>query len=651
MKFVRFGIVQKFLVLAALLLAVGGFSNTVSAAPVEADSWNFTFMRGSVDGGPMPSDLTLGAFPTFDDIYLFTENKNVVVTDPILADGVLLGPGKYDSFYLHRDGRDNDLPATEIYFGAQPAVATMSTSSTLANSDAIFGFQGTIYSQDPERQIEWERIRSRETDLFHIQLEYGTPNFYSPLTGGDIYGIRYDNGALGNYDQARIVFESDEDGDGVVYSQDCNDNDAHTYPGANEEFDFIDNDCDGEIDEGLGGGHVDTDGDGLTDALELSIYFTDPTKWDTDGDGYSDSEEIANGWNPIVYTDHVPPVVVSGPSDVHVYSATGDAVVTFDPIVAVDEYDTELDIWCNTVSGSVFYLGTTQVVCFAEDDAWNRASHAFYVVVEFDPDVDGDGFTRYGDDCDDDNPAIFPGAAEVADGEDNDCDGVVDGSSGPGVDMSAFTTLDGGIIGGTIPSDLTRDGFPTDNRTYLFYESYNVTTTEPVVVDGGVLPPGKYDSFLLHHDQKDTEVSTSSFNFGLTTAVASITNGSNLVTTDSIFGNPGTVYSSDLARGIELAGTRFDDEFLIQPDLAGRLVWNSPSVGGDFYGVRYTADTSRDFLDQTRIIFESDEDGDGVVYSQDCNDLDPRVSPLQTEVADGIDNDCDGDVDEVVSSP
>lgn len=206
LKFVRIGIVRKLLVLMAVMLAVGGFANSVSAAPAEVDSSNFTFMRGSVAGGAIPSDLTLGAYPTFDDIYLFTENKNVLVTDPILADGVLLGPGKYDSFYLHRDGRDNDLPATEIFFGSQPAVATMSTSSTLANSDGVFGFQGTTYSQDQEREIEWERIRSRETDLFQIQLEFGAPNFYSPLTGGDIYGIRYDNGAIGNFDQARIIF-------------------------------------------------------------------------------------------------------------------------------------------------------------------------------------------------------------------------------------------------------------------------------------------------------------------------------------------------------------------------------------------------------------------------------------------------------------
>lgn len=41
-------------------------------------------------------------------------------------------------------------------------------------------------------------------------------------------------------------------------------------------------------------------------------------------------------------------------------------------------------------------------------------------------DADGDGFTTAAGDCDDGEPAMNPGAVEVADGLDNDCDGDID---------------------------------------------------------------------------------------------------------------------------------------------------------------------------------------------------------------------------------
>ncbi|PWB38322.1 MAG: hypothetical protein C3F02_04935 [Parcubacteria group bacterium] len=43
---------------------------------------------------------------------------------------------------------------------------------------------------------------------------------------------------------------------------------------------------------------IDTDGDGLSDLEETTIYFTDPKLADTDGDGFDDQVEIGAGYSP-----------------------------------------------------------------------------------------------------------------------------------------------------------------------------------------------------------------------------------------------------------------------------------------------------------------------------------------------------------------
>lgn len=41
-------------------------------------------------------------------------------------------------------------------------------------------------------------------------------------------------------------------------------------------------------------------------------------------------------------------------------------------------------------------------------------------------DTDGDGYTTMAGDCDDNDAATYPGASEIADGVDNNCDGLID---------------------------------------------------------------------------------------------------------------------------------------------------------------------------------------------------------------------------------
>ncbi len=63
-------------------------------------------------------------------------------------------------------------------------------------------------------------------------------------------------------------------------------------------------------------------------------------------------------------------------------------------------------------------------------------------------DEDGDGWTTGDGDCDDADASIYPGASEVCDGLDNDCDGVVDEDAG---DVRVYVDQDGDGFG-TEPS-------------------------------------------------------------------------------------------------------------------------------------------------------------------------------------------------------
>ena len=91
-----------------------------------------------------------------------------------------------------------------------------------------------------------------------------------------------------------------------------------------------------------------------------------------------------------------------------------------------------------SVSELVSYAGAVVVT-----DAWQRELGRVGLTVRTRVDADGDGFgaVRYaGDDCNDDDPAVHPGAAETFyDGVDQDCDGSSDyDADGDGVDSAAY---------------------------------------------------------------------------------------------------------------------------------------------------------------------------------------------------------------------
>lgn len=89
--------------------------------------------------------------------------------------------------------------------------------------------------------------------------------------------------------------DDDLDGDGYLLIEDCNDMDASIHPAAEELCDEMDNNCNGEIDEGLElmVSYADLDGDGYGSALDSMVYCDVVT-------GYVDNDLDCEDSNPAI---------------------------------------------------------------------------------------------------------------------------------------------------------------------------------------------------------------------------------------------------------------------------------------------------------------------------------------------------------------
>ena len=287
----------------------------------------------------------------------------------------------------------------------------------------------------------------------------------------------------------------DGDGDTVASvasgGTDCDDADATVFPGQTDTFgDLVDNDCDGAdgVDDDadtwasiLSGG---TDCDDLDDAVypgapdpfgdgvDQDCDGVDGANADLDGDGFG---SVASGGtdcddtDPAVHPDAIENCT-NGADD------NCDGVVDVGLDIDDDGWDACLD--CDDDDVTVYPLATE--FCDAQDsDCDGDLVDGFPDLdLDGDPDctdgdADGDGVAGFSD-CDDLDASVFPGAPEVCDGIDSNCDGDADN------DIAPLWYLDG---------DGDTYGSPADSLASCTPPAgYVADDTDCVDTDGAIYP-------------------------------------------------------------------------------------------------------------------------------------------------------------------
>ena len=362
---------------------------------------------------------------------------------------------------------------------------------------------------------------------------------------------------------------ADLDGDGVCECEDCDDVDADNYPGNAEVCDGADNDCDTDVDCDDSDA-ADLDGDGVCECDDCDDL--DPDNYpgnveqcddqDNDCDGLVDEDIINTPWYYDTDGDgHGNPAVVQSTCDGSPgagWVSVGDDCDDADPynfpgnIESCDGQDNDCDYLVD--EGLTFQDWYADADGDGHGDPYNTQSTC--------DGTPGIGWVTVGDDCDDGDPYNYPGNTEVCDGQDNDCDWIVDEGCSEICDNGVDDDGDGLIdcddpdcIGdpacaGCSCIDADGDGY------------YPTTCADPLCTPAT--------------DCDDTDP-------------------------DNYPGNPEVCDGGD-------------------NDCDGDVDCDDVDI--------------------------PDADGDGWCECEDCDDTDPGVGAGSTEICDGLDNDCDGDVDE-----
>ena len=391
----------------------------------------------------------------------------------------------------------------------------------------------------------------------------------------------------------------DVDQDGFPRDLDCDDEDPAVNPAATETCNGIDDDCDGLIDD-------------EDDAVE----GTGPFYRDADEDGFGDPEQTVSACEaPEGYVDEATDCD-DGNAGVHPEATEVCNGLDDDCDGLRDDEDDEVG-------------GTTTFWIDTDGDGVGTTAHSTEACEA------PEGFATASDDCDDGDATVFPDAPELCDGQDNDCDTEVD-EEADGT-STWFTDADGDGYGDPdSPVDscdgsggLSAEGTDCDDTD----RAVNPSATE--VCDGvdndcsgDADGSDAADATTWYADSDgDGFGDASSSTLACEQPAQHVEDDSDCEDGDAAVNPDASETCNDSDDDCD--GLTDDDD----PGLSGASTWYLDH-DGDGYG------------DAAHGVEACEAPSSHVSDDQDCDDLDAAVHPGATEDCDGIDGDCDGDIDE-----
>ncbi len=443
----------------------------------------------------------------------------------------------------------------------------------------------------------------------------------------------------------------------VPNAADCNDLDAAQKPGAAEICNKIDDNCDGQVDNGIAfsAWYPDADGDGFGSATATPEMSCAPVPGkvmnsgdcdDTRASAKPGAAEQCNGLDDdcdgqvdegLTFADYYPDADGDG------FGAQGATPVSACLPVA-GRATNALD--CNDASSAVKPGAAEQ--CNGVDDDCDGAIDEGLTFLDYYPDADGDGFgnatatpisscsaitgrVTNRTDCDDSNAAINPSRPEVCNGLDDNCSGLADEGLPT---QNYYLDADGDGRGRANSTPVASCG-PVSGRVT---SNTDCDDLDPTVFPGAPEQCNGRDDDC--DGQVDNGVATLDYwpdadgdGFGATgsTPIASCSALTGRVTNalDCNDANPNVKPTAvEVCNGVD-----DDCDTLVDEGLA--VLSYYPDSDADGYGASTaTAQVSCQAVPGK------------VSNNLDCNDGNPNIRPFATEVCNAIDDDCDGSIDE-----